>query len=181
MRVLIPLADGVEEIEAVTIIDILRRGDVNVTSAALGITQTVSGSHGIQLIADDLWATLDTDAFDALVLPGGGKGTDALLNDTRVVAAVQAFDAAGKYVAAICAAPTILSAAGILKNRKATCYPSVADQLGKSYDDAPVIADGNIITSQGPATAMLFALVLVQHFADEETARRVAEGLLAQF
>jgi 4-methyl-5(b-hydroxyethyl)-thiazole monophosphate biosynthesis len=181
MRVLIPLADGVEEIEAVTLIDILRRGDVDVTSAALGTTLAVAGSRGVTLLADGLWDSLDTEAFDALVLPGGGKGTDALLNDTRVIDAVQAFDAAGKYVAAICAAPTVLAAAGILKNRKATCYPSVAGQLGKSYDEAPVIADGNVITSQGPGTAMLFALVLVQHFADEETARRVAEGLLAQF
>ncbi len=181
MRVLIPLADGVEELEAVTIIDVLRRGGVEVTSAALGISLTVSGSRGVQLLADELWATLDTDAFDALVLPGGGKGTEALLADPTVTAAVRAFDAAGKHVAAICAAPAVLAAAGILKNRKATCYPSVAAQLGKSYDDAPVIADGNVITSQGPGTAMLFALVLVQHFAGDEAARRVAAGLLATF
>ena len=181
MRVLIPLADGVEELEAVTLIDILRRGAVDVTSAALGTTLTVAGSRGVTLLADGLWEALDTEAYDALVLPGGGKGTDILLNDTRVIEAVRAFDAAGKYVAAICAAPAVLAAAGILKNRKATCYPSVADQLGTSYDEAPVIADGNLITSQGPGTAMLFALVLVQLFADEETAHRVAEGLLAQF
>ena len=181
MRVLIPLADGVEELEAVTVIDILRRGGVDVTSAALGATLPVKGSHGITLLADACWASLDTETFDALVLPGGGKGTDILLNDTRVIEAVRAFDAAGKYVAAICAAPTVLAAAGILKNRKATCYPSVAQQLGQSYDEAPVIADGNIITSQGPGTAMLFALVLVQHFASEEAAHRVADGLLTQF
>ncbi len=181
MRVLMPLADGVEELEAVTVIDVLRRGGVDVTSAALGNTQTVTGSRGVKLLADALWASLDTEAFDAIVLPGGGKGTDHLLADTRVIETVQAFDAAGKFVAALCAAPTVLAAAGVLAHRKATCYPSVAGQLGKSYEDAPVIADGNIITSQGPGTAMLFALVLVQHFEDDETAHRVAEGLLTQF
>jgi 4-methyl-5(b-hydroxyethyl)-thiazole monophosphate biosynthesis len=181
MRVLIPLADGVEEIEAVTVIDVLRRGGVEVTSAALGSTLTVAGSRGIALLADASWAALDIGAFDALVLPGGGKGTDHLLADKRVLDAVRAFDAAGKYVTAICAAPTVLAAAGILKGRRATCYPTCAGQLGESYDDAPVIADGNLITSQGPGTAMLFALVLVQHFAGDEAAHTVAEGLLTQF
>jgi 4-methyl-5(b-hydroxyethyl)-thiazole monophosphate biosynthesis len=181
MRVLIPLADGVEELEAVTVIDVLRRGGVDVTAAALGATPTVCGSRGVRLVADALWAALDIDSFDAIVLPGGGKGTDVLLNDTRVIETVQAFDEAGKYVAALCAAPTVLVAAGILKGRKATCYPSVAAELGDAYDDAPVIADGTLITSQGPGTAMLFALVLVQYFVDEEAARRVAEGLLATF
>jgi len=181
MRVLIPLADGVEELEAVTIIDVLRRGGVDVTSAALGATLTVTGSRNVKLLADALWTALDAGTFDALVLPGGGKGTDILLNDLRIIEAVQAFDAAGKHVSAICAAPTVLAAAGILKNRKATCYPTVAKQLGKAYEEAPVIADGNVITSQGPGTAVLFALVLVQHFAGEEAARRVAGGLLASF
>ena len=182
MRVLVPLADGVEEIEAVTVIDVLRRGGVDVTSAALGIDATVTGSRGIKLIADELWATLDIDAFDAIVLPGGGKGTENLCDDLRVIEAVQAFDAAGKYVAALCAAPTVLAAAGLLNNRKATCYPTVADQLGDAYDAAaPVIADGNMITSQGPGTAMLFALVLVKHFGGDEAAQRVADALLTQF
>ncbi|MEI7899711.1 MAG: DJ-1 family glyoxalase III [bacterium] len=181
MRVLVPLADRVEELEAVTIIDILRRGGVEVTSAALGATQTVVGAHGITLLADALWASLDTDGFDALVLPGGSRGTENLLNDTRVIETIQAFDEAKKYVAAICAAPTVLVAAGIIEDRKATCYPTLSDQLGKAYDEAPVIADGNLITSQGPSTAMLFALVLVQHFADDETAHRVAARLLTDF
>lgn len=181
MRVLIPLADGVEELEAVTVIDVLRRGGVEVTSAALGKTLPVKGSRGVVVLADAVWDALDTAAFDALVLPGGGKGTEALLADTRVIEAVQAFDGEGKYVAALCAAPTVLAAAGILEDRKATCYPTCAEELGRSYDNAPVIADGNVITSQGPGTAMLFALVLVQHFAGDEAARRVADGLLTQF
>lgn len=181
MRVLVPLADGVEELEAVTVIDVLRRGGIDVTSASITEALSVKGSRGVTLLADALWSSLDPDGFDALVLPGGGKGTENLSADPRVVDAVVAFNEAGKHVAAVCAAPTVLAGAGILEGRRATCYPTCAQQLGASYDDAPVIADGNVITSQGPGTAMLFSLVLVQHLAGDETARRVADGLLTSF
>ena len=182
MRVLIPLADGVEELEAVTLIDVLRRGGIEVTSAALGEDRVVHGSRGVTLVADALWSALATEDFDAIVLPGGGKGTENLAADRRIVETVRAFDEAGKFVAALCAAPIVLAQAGILKDCKATCYPSCAKDLGASYDDAPVIADGNVITSQGPGTAMLFALVLIQHFTgDEALVRKVADGLLTSF
>lgn len=182
MRVLIPLADGVEELEAVTLIDVLRRGGIEVTSAALGEDRVVHGSRGVTLVADALWSALATEDFDAIVLPGGGKGTENLVADRRIVETVRAFDEAGKFVAALCAAPIVLAQTGILKDRKATCYPSCAKDLGASYDDAPVIADGNVITSQGPGTAMLFALVLIQHFTgDEALVRKVADGLLTSF
>lgn len=181
MRVLIPLANGVEELEAVTIIDVLRRGRVDVTSAALGDSLTVKGSHGITLLADALWSSLDSDAFDVLVLPGGGKGTETLAADERILEAVRTFNDNQKIVAAICAAPTVLATAGILHSHRATCYPDCAPQLGESYDDAPVIADDTIITSQGPGTAMLFALVLVKHLVGEDVAQHVAAGLLTQF
>lgn len=181
MRVLVPLANGVEELEAVTIIDVLRRGGIDVTSASLTDALPVRGSRGVTLLADALWSSLDPAEFDALVLPGGGKGTEALIADSRILDAVAAFNEADKYVAAVCAAPTVLAEAGILDGRRATCYPTCANQLGTSYDDAPVIADGNVITSQGPGTAMLFSLVLVQHLAGDEAAQRVADGLLTQF
>jgi len=181
MRVLLPLANGVEELEAVTILDVLRRGGIQVTSASLTDTLPIKGSRGVTLLADATWASLDTASFDALVLPGGGKGTEVLAADERVLAAVRDFDKVGKFVTALCAAPTLLAKAGILKDRRATCYPTCAAELGESYDNAPVIADGNIITSQGPGTAMLFALVLVQQFAGDEAAHRVAGGLLTTF
>ena len=181
MRVLIPLANGVEELEAVTLLDVLRRGGIQATAASLTDTLPVKGARGVTLLADATWASLDTAGFDALVLPGGGKGTENLIADERVLDAVRTFNEAGKFVAALCAAPTVLAAAGLLEGRRATCYPTCAAQLGAAYDDAPVIADGNIITSQGPGTAMLFALVLVQQFAGDEAARRVADGLLTQF
>lgn len=182
MRVLVPLASGVEELEAVTLIDVLRRGGLDVTSAALSETLPVKGSRNITLLADAAWSSLDPADFDALVLPGGGTGTENLAADPRIRDAVRSFHEEGKYVAAICAAPTVLARAGILEGRRATCYPTCAEELGEAYDDAaPVIADGNVITSQGPGTAMLFALVLVQHFAGDDVARKVADGLLASF
>ena len=181
MRVLVPLADGVEEIEAVTVIDVLRRGGIEVVSAALGNDRSVAGSRDVVLLADTVWDELEIDSFGAIVLPGGGLGTENLAADQRVLATLRAFAESDKFVAAICAAPTVLAQAGVLKGRRATCYPACAEALGKAYDEAPVIADGHIITSQGPGTAMLFALVLVQHFAGEETARKVADGLLVTF
>lgn len=182
MHALIPLADGFEEIEAVTLLDVLRRGGVDVTAASLTDNLPVTGSRGVTLVADATWSSLDTADFDALVLPGGGRGTERLAADERVLDAIRVFDEDGRLVAAICAAPTVLAQAGVLTDRRATCYPTCAAQLGKSYDDAaPVIADGTIITSRGPGTAILFALVLVQHLAGDEAARRVAEGLLVSF
>ena len=163
MRVLVPLADGVEEIEAVTVIDVLRRGGIEVVSAALGNDRSVAGSRDVVLLADTVWDELEIDSFGAIVLPGGGLGTENLAADQRVLATLRAFAESDKFVAAICAAPTVLAQAGVLKGRRATCYPACAEALGKAYDEAPVIADGHIITSQGPGTAMLFALVLVQH------------------
>ena len=176
MRVMVPLAEGLEEIEAVTIIDVLRRGGVEVVSAALGPDRAVCGSRGVTLLADTLWPA--EGEFEAIVLPGGGKGTENLAADARVLETLREFDAEGKFVAAVCAAPTVLAAAGLLRGRRATCYPACAAELGEAYDNVPAVADGNIITGQGPGSAMLFALVLVTHFADEPTARRVADDLL---
>ncbi len=176
MRVMVPLAEGFEEIEAVTIIDVLRRGGLEVVSAALGPDRAVCGSRGVTILADMLWP--EVDEFDAIVLPGGGKGAENLGADLRVVETLRAFDAADKFIAAICAAPTVLATAGLLQGRRATCYPACAAELGQAYDNVPVVADRNIITGQGPGTAMLFALVLIKHFVDEETAHGVADGLL---
>ncbi len=181
MRVLVPLADGCEELEAVTIIDVLRRGGIDVQSVALGQELTVQGSRGVKLLADTTWAEINLDDFSAIVLPGGGKGTENLAADKRVIKAIKAFYATQKYVAAICAAPMVLAQAGILTGYRATCYPACAETLGSSYDNAPVVADGRIITSQGPGTAMLFSLVLVEHFASAEIAAQVAQGLLTEF
>ncbi|MCL1919782.1 MAG: DJ-1/PfpI family protein [Kiritimatiellaeota bacterium] len=181
MKALVLLADGVEPLEAVTIVDVLRRAEVEVTTVSLTDSLSVHAAHRMTLVADTLWPSLDLDAFDAIVLPGGGKGTENLLADNRVIEAVQAFAEAGRFVAAVCAAPTVLAAAGVLNGCRATCFPACAQLLGNAYDDAPVIVDGNIITSQGPGTSMLFALVIVQQLKGDETARDVAARLLTTF
>ena len=181
MNVLIPLAEGVEELEAITIIDVLRRAGIAVTTAALTEETLVKGSQGVIIQADTILGELNPDEFGAIVLPGGGEGTDNMLKDSRIVQTVQGFKEEGKYVCAICAAPTLLAATGVLEGLKGTCYPTCAEELGESYGDAPVIADGNIITSQGPATSMLFSLVLVHHFAGEEAAHKVAKKMLTTY
>jgi 4-methyl-5(b-hydroxyethyl)-thiazole monophosphate biosynthesis len=178
MPVLIPLADGVEPLEAVTIIDVLRRAAIRVTTVSLTDHVTIHAAHGIKLAADTTWSTIDLADFGAIVLPGGGKGTDILKADARVLEAVRLFAEDGRHVAAICAAPTVLAKAGVLNGRTATCYPTCAEELGKAYENAPVIADENIITSQGPGTALLFSLVLVQHFKGEAEAHAVADAML---
>jgi protein deglycase len=181
MNILVPLAEGLEEIEAVTIIDVLRRAGLTVRTAALGDTLQVEGAHHILLQADTLLSQLDLDEFQAVVLPGGGVGTDNLMADQRIFDIIRSFYEQGRYVCAICAAPTLLAQAGILEGLKGTCYPSCAKMLAESYSDVPVVADGNIITGQGPGTAMLFSLVLVHHFAGEDVARTVAKAMLSTY
>lgn len=181
MPVLIPLADGVEPLEAVTIIDVLRRASIRVTTVSLTDHITVHAAHDIMLAADTTWSAINLDDFSALILPGGGKGTEVLKSDERILRAVRQFANNERHVCAICAAPTVLAKAGILEGRTATCYPSCAEELGPSYDNAPVIADGNIITGQGPGTALLFSLVLVQHFKGDLEAKQVANAMLTTF
>ena len=181
MNILIPLADGLEEIEAITIIDVLRRAGRKVTTVALGDELSVNGAHQIIIQADALLSQIDPQEFDAIVLPGGGVGTDNLAADQRVIEIVQNFDKQSKYICAICAAPTVLAHAGVLKGLKATCYPSCAPALGDSYTNVPVVADGNIITGQGPGTALLFSLILAHHLAGEDTARAVAKAMLSTY
>ena len=181
MNALVLLAEGVEPLEAVTIVDVLRRADVDVTTVSLTDAVTVGAAHKITLTADAVWAEINLDAFDAIVLPGGGKGTENMMADGRVIRTVQMFATSGRWVAAVCAAPMVLAAAGVLRGHRATCFPTCAELLGESFDDVPVIVDGNIITSQGPGTSMLFALVLVQHFMGDSVALGVADRLLTTF
>ena len=181
MNILVPLADGLEEVEAITIIDVLRRAGLALTTASLTDDKQVEGSHNVMIQADALLKELNPDDFGAIVLPGGGRGTENLMKDSRIIETLQSYNAQGKYICAICAAPTVLAAAGVLDGLKATCYPTCAEALGPSYADSPVIADNNLITSQGPGTSMLFSLVMVHHFAGEESARSVAKAMLSSY
>lgn len=161
--VLIPLAQGCEELEAVTLMDILRRAGVQVTTASLG-DKTIRASRGAVLLADmTLDAALEQD-FDMIVLPGGMPGSEHLKNDPRVIGRIQTMSAQGRFVAAICAAPMALHAAGLLEGKRATSFPGVLDALPGSHVvlNDPVVVDGQLVTSRGPGTAMDFALTLVE-------------------
>ncbi len=178
-RALVPLAEGFEEIEAVTIIDVLRRGGVDVVTAGLE-SAIVEGSHKITLISDRLLAHVDPSDFDLIVLPGG-PGTYKLKEDPRIADMLKRHAAAGKLTAAVCAAPLVLSASGLLTDKKVTSYPSVQDQLQVSeYLAVPVVVDGQIVTGQGPGSAMAFALKLVELLMDRTVAHKLAADMIFQ-
>ena len=164
-RVLVPLAEGFEELEAVTVIDILRRAGVEVVVASLA-GSPVTGSHGIRLAADTPLAALAEQDFDMIALPGGMPGADHLKKDPRIAALIRRLHGAGRPVAAICAAPMVLAAAGVLDGRRATSFPGfLADAGGATVVADAVVVDGGVITSRGPGTALDFSLALVEALA----------------
>ncbi len=163
-RAIVPLAEGCEELEAVTLIDLLRRAGVEVVVAGLQ-PGPVRASRGVVLLPDTtLEAVADAD-FDMVVLPGGLPGADHLRDDPRVIALLQRVDAAGGYCAAICAAPRVLARAELLGGKRATSYPGTLDKMaidGMTYTGGAVERDGRVLTSRGPGTAMAFALELIE-------------------
>jgi 4-methyl-5(b-hydroxyethyl)-thiazole monophosphate biosynthesis len=176
---LVPLAEGFEEIEAVTIVDVLRRGGVDVVTVGLK-SATVKGSHQIALIADRMLDRVDPADFDLIVLPGG-PGTYKLNDDPRIATMLKQHAQAGKLTAAVCAAPLVLSNAGLLVDKKATSFPSVQSQLRVGeYMTVPVVVDNRIVTSRGPGTAMAFALKLVELLMGKAVATKLAEDMLFQ-
>ncbi len=181
MRVIVPLANGVEETEAITIIDVLRRGGVDVTSLSMDESgMDVEGAHKIGLVADGIWDDGDVASADMIVLPGGTAGMLALKADRRVLDALRAFNRAGKFIGALCAAPVVLQEAGVLTGRKAVCYPGLETQLPDAVfqPGCNVVRDGNIITGTGPATAMEFALAVLETLEGAPCRDRTAKGLL---
>lgn len=176
MNVIIPLADGFEEIEAMSTIDVLRRAGINVTTAGIPGT-IVKGSKGTQTIADKKLSETDLESFDALVLVGGYPGYVNLGKSNQVMDAVKSFNEKEKTIAAICAAPTILAKAGILENRKATVYPGMEKEIPRPRGEK-VVQDGHIITSQGPGTAIDFALKIVEALAGRGVSEKVKRDLV---
>jgi 4-methyl-5(b-hydroxyethyl)-thiazole monophosphate biosynthesis len=168
--VLVPLAPGCEELEAVTIIDILRRGGVSVVSAGLD-AGPVKASRGTVLVPDTTLDDALKHAYDMVVLPGGQPGTNNLKADARIIALTWQMAQQGKYVAAVCAAPAVLAAAGVLDGKRATSFPGALGGFPRvQLENAAVVEDGKVITSRGPGTAMDFALTLVEKL--EGRARR---------
>lgn len=182
-RVLVPIATGFEEIEAICIIDVMRRAGIEVIMGSLDETLLVKGVHGIMVQADRAIAGLGADDLDMIVLPGGWGGTNALAEDKYVQALLKEMDAKGKNIGAICAAPYALYTAGVLKEGY-TCYPSVEEKIkvaGYQGDKRAVVQSGNVMTSRGPGTAICFGLELVKKLVGNEAYEGLREGLLAQY
>lgn len=180
-KVLVFLAPGFEEIEACTIIDILRRCGVEVQITGL-VPNRIKGSHGVIITPDQCIDNVTVDNFDAVICPGGYPGYENLRKDPTVLKLVKEAYSQEKIVAAICGAPTVLSDAGILKGKACTIYPGMEDELRKG-GGVPrteiVVVDGNIITSQGPATAFAFSFKLAEKLVDKKVAEKIIKATLA--
>ena len=175
------LASGFEEIETSTIVDVLRRSGIEVTVVGLS-PGVIQGGHGLRFIPDERIEEVQVGDFDAVICPGGNPGYQNLRRDQRVIAMIRAAFNSKKLVAAICAAPAVLSDAGVLQGKRCTIYPGMENELrkggGKPATDF-VVEDGNVITSQGPATALHFALKLTERLVGKETAENVRKKTLS--
>ena len=179
MKVLVPIADGSEEMEAVIIIDTLRRAEWDVTVAGLS-GETIEASRGVRLVPDTVWDQIDPDDYDVLLLPGGFGGTVAFCEHEGVQQALRDFDEKKKWVGSICAAALALNEAGILAGKRFTCYPGVEEKLPPDVQpvDEIVVVDGHLITSQGPGTAFEFALKVIAECGSPNKSADVRAGLL---
>jgi 4-methyl-5(b-hydroxyethyl)-thiazole monophosphate biosynthesis len=175
------MADGCEEIEGLTVVDIMRRAGIDITTISISGKKEVTSSHNVTFFADALKENVDFEALDGIVLPGGMPGTLNLGADKTVTKIAREFAAGGKLVAAICAAPSVLGQEGILNGKKATCHPGFEEKLlGAECSTEPVVRDGNIITSRGMGTAIPFALEIVRYFLDDAAAQKICTGLVYQ-
>jgi 4-methyl-5(b-hydroxyethyl)-thiazole monophosphate biosynthesis len=180
MRALIPLAAGCEELEAVTLIDLLRRAGIEVVVAGL-VAGPVKASRGTVLVPDTTLEAVSEQDFDLIVLPGGLPGADHLADDALLRDMLQRQHGRQRLTAAICAAPKVLAAAGLLAGKSATCYPGAVDAVAHPDINLlaePVVTDGTVLTSRGPGTAMDFALVLIERLMGRERRDEVEAKLL---
>lgn len=173
------LADGFEEIEGLTVVDILRRAGLRVDTVSITGERIIRGSHQIDVQADCLFEEMDFSETDMLVLPGGMPGTRNLMNHKGLQELLRAYHEKGRYIAAICAAPSVFGRLGFLKGRRACCYPSFEEKLeGAEVVQEPVSVDGHIITSRGMGTAIPFALKLTALLCGEEKADEISRSIL---
>jgi 4-methyl-5(b-hydroxyethyl)-thiazole monophosphate biosynthesis len=178
-KVLVAIADGTEELEAVTIIDVLRRAKADVTVASVGNKQ-VTASRGVNLVADAVISDCVGNTYDLIALPGGMPGAEHLRDSKELADMLKAQADSGRLYAAICASPAVaLKPHGLLKDKKATCYPSLLSELDNAQQ-AKVVVDDNCITSQGPATALEFALKLVELLFDKQKSQEIADAMLVK-
>lgn len=178
-KVVIPLAEGFEDVEAIATADVLRRGGIEVFFAALGSSLQVTGAHGVKVTADVMFDDVCGTVYDAICLPGGAEGTENLRKSEKLIAELRRLKKENVLISAICAAPTVLAYAGVLdEDQHVTCYPSCAIELGRACAHVPVVEDGDIITGQGPASALLFACIILARLEGQATAHKVASGML---
>ncbi len=180
-KVNIYLAEGFEEIEAITVVDVLRRADIDARTISITGKKEVKGAHGIVVTADEVFESIDNNNTDMLVLPGGMPGTRHLDEHAGLKEVIVSFAEKNKPIAAICAAPSVLGRLGLLDRKKAVCYPGFEDTLkGAVIGEDIVSQEGNFITSKGPGTAIYFALRLVEVLVDKEAAEELREGMIVQ-
>lgn len=177
-KVVLMLAEGFEEIEALSVVNILRRAGVGCTTCSIK-EKEVKGCHEITVLSDSTLLDLDLNDFDGIILPGGMPGSTNLKDCPEVIKAVQNFNLNKKLVSAICAAPIVLKEAGILNNKNVTSYPDALEESSEfTYVKKAVVVDGNIITSRGPATAPCFAFEILNYLGYSEEASALKEGML---
>ena len=170
-KVAIFMAEGCEEIEGLTVVDVLRRAKMDITMVSITDSKTVTGSHGVTFETDECISGVDFTEYDGVVLPGGLPGTTNLGACDKVVALIKEFAGQGKLVAAICAAPSVLGKHGLLQGKKATSYPGYDEEMpGCTYLTDSVVRDGNIITGRGMGTAIDFSLAIVVYCSDRDPA-----------
>jgi len=177
MKVMVPLANGFEEIEALTVVDVLRRAGIQAETIGI-VGSVIEGSHGVRVMVDKRVNEIVPDEYDAIILPGGSPGYKNLARSNRLMEILKNFNDKNKLIGAICASPSILAKQGLLDNKKATIYPG-NEKLLAYPRDKPVVVDGNIITSQGPGTAMEFALKIVEVLLDQHAAQNLRRKLVA--
>lgn len=178
-KVYVFLADGFEEIEGLTVVDLLRRVQADVTTVSIMKENLIHGAHGIDVVADKRFEELDFEDGEMLVLPGGLPGTTYLGEHEGIVELIRKYDQEGKYIAAICAAPRIFGRLGILEGKKAISYPAMEEELkGAEIVRDPVVVDGHVITSRGMGTAIDFALKMIALLFGEEEAEKQAASIV---
>lgn len=178
-KVFIFLAEGFEEIEGLTVVDLLRRAKIDVKMISISNTLEVTGGHGIQVTADEIFEKQDFSDAEMMVLPGGMPGTLNLGGHDRLKELLEMSYEDGKQIAAICAAPSVLGDMGILKGKKATCYPGFEERLTGAHTTLnEVEKDGNIMTSRGLGTAIPFALALIEHFQGKTEAEKIGNSII---
>ncbi len=172
------LADGFEEIEGLTVVDLLRRAEIKITTVSITRELMVAGSHGIKVDADGLFEDYDYSDAELLVLPGGMPGTKNLAAHNELIELLKKFKREDKALAAICAAPSILGENGLLKGKEVTCFPGFEDKLlGAKATGARAVTDGNIITGKGMGTAIEFSLEIIRFLANDETAEKIGKTI----